>query len=72
MITPAAVLSSILPSSGATLLEPTALNGLMSGDTITQKMRFMTYIPEPSTYGILIGALLLVVVMLRRQKKISQ
>ena len=44
----------------------------MSGDTITQKMRFMTYIPEPSTYGILIGALLLVVVMLRRQKKISQ
>jgi hypothetical protein len=41
MITPAAVLSSILPSSGATLLEPTALNGLMSGDTITQKMRFM-------------------------------
>lgn len=44
----------------------------MNGDTLVDKMRFMSSIPEPSTYGIFIGVLLLAVVVIKRQKKISR
>ena len=78
MNTPSLLLNSFFSSESSLgvsqllAVDSTALKGLMNGDTLVDKMRFMSNIPEPSTYGIFIGVLLLAVVVIKRQKKISR